>query len=152
MQLKRWKCKGVIVDLGGKFSLQRPRGAFGDLVLDCDVRARLVQILRGETAVEMLGDQSAQRQERFALKRNGCAGPKVHNPGDRGLRRGKFARDAGEKVLQLFKQGWRKGVKQRDMRVQVIALCGVMRTAQAFCPALDFMRKRRGHDERARQA
>ena len=51
MQLKRRKCKGVIVDLGGEFGLQRPCRALGDLVLDRDVRARLVQILRSETAV-----------------------------------------------------------------------------------------------------
>ena len=100
----------------------------------------------------MFGNKSAQRQERLAFQRNGCAGSKVHDPRNRCGWRGEFARNAGQKVLQLFKQGRREGVEQGDMSMEVIALCRIMRAAQPLCPALDFMRKRRSHDERARQA
>ena len=91
---------GIRLNLEFEFErvLQRPRLALCNLVLDRDVRTRLVKVLVGEGPVEVVGNHRAQFQKLFRGQRNGRSGAKVHEPAYLSARRGELGGDARKEV------------------------------------------------------
>ena len=105
-----------------------------DLVLDRDVQSGTMRILRGERAVEVLGDAFTDCQHGRAVKRERGALPQVHQPlkpcfGQRVLRC-----NCAKHRAQFLAQRGREGMEQRDVRVQVIALGRKVRATQTIRP------------------
>ena len=93
-----------------------------NLVLDRDVKSRFVEVLIGQRAVKMLGNQRTQRQHTFALQSDRGALPQVEQAIDTRIDWREFAGNLWQQSLELIEQRRRKGVEQGDMRMQVVAL------------------------------
>lgn len=93
MQFERGEGEAAFDNRRAECGLQRPRLFLGHLVLDGDVRARIVEVLIGEIAVEVIGDPAAQGEQLRTFKRNRSPLAEVEQAGDARLRRREFARD-----------------------------------------------------------
>jgi len=155
MQFQRGEGKPPLGDPRSKHRLkarlQRARFVLGHLVLNGDVQARLVEILHRQAAVEMFSNQRPQRQQLRRSKRDGGALAQIHHSGNCALWCDKLCGHLGQKIAQFIQQRRRKGVKQGDVRVEVISLDREMRASETFGPRAKVGRQRRGEDERVSQ-
>ena len=98
------------------------------------MRARFVEVLIGQIAVEVIGNPAPQGEQLRAFEPDRSALAEIQQSGDARLRGRKLARDLREVACQLLQQRGREGMEQRDMRVEMIALGRKMRAAQAISP------------------
>ena len=113
-----------------QFGHQRFRFGSGHLVLDRDVKPRRSPILRGEHAVEMIGNACANAEQRGAVDPEGGAATKRVDLADPRCRRRRVGRNCTHQPVKLVEARRRKLMKERDMRGEMVAVGREMRSAE----------------------
>jgi len=113
------------------------------------MQARRGLVLKGEQAVEALGNLCADLQHRGAFDAQRGAGAKVHHRRKPCCWRRSFTSERRQNPARFVFGKGRQGMKQRYVGRHLVALCRVMRAAQRLDPGLKRRGQFCGNDQRS---